>query len=57
MPRRVRIYLHMEDETPGYIADYFRRKQISYDIVCAYLGQPIAPLDESEADLILWMEP
>lgn len=55
MPRRVRIYLHMEDETPGYIADYFRRKQISYDIVCAYLGQPIAPLDESEADLILWM--
>ncbi|MCS5593819.1 MAG: type 1 glutamine amidotransferase [Porticoccaceae bacterium] len=52
MTKKVLIFLHMDDEHPGYIADYLQRKNIPYRIVRGYQGDPIPTLDESMAGLV-----
>jgi len=52
MTKKVLIFLHMDDEHPGYIADYLQRKNIPYRIVRGYQGDPISTLDESMAGLV-----
>ena len=52
MTRQVLIFLHMDDEHPGYIADYLYKKGIPYRIVRSYQGEAIPQLDESMAGLV-----
>ena len=52
MTRQVLIFLHMDDEHPGYIADYLYKKGIPYRIVRSYQGDAIPQLDESIAGLV-----
>ena len=52
MTKRVLIFLHMDDEHPGYIGHYLQRKNIPYQIVRGYQGDPIPTLDESMAGLV-----
>ena len=52
MGKEVLIFLHMDDEHPGYIADYLQSKKIPYRIVRGYAGEPIPPLDSSMAGLV-----
>lgn len=52
MTKQVLIFLHMDDEHPGYIADHLQKKNIPYRIVRGYQGDPIPALDESMAGLV-----
>jgi hypothetical protein len=54
MTRQVLIFLHMDDEDPGYIADYLYKKGIPYRIVRSYQGEAIPQLDESMAGTSLY---
>jgi GMP synthase-like glutamine amidotransferase len=52
MTKQVLIFLHMDDEHPGYIGHYLKRNNIPYRIVRGYQGDPIPTLDESMAGLV-----
>lgn len=52
MDRQVLIFLHMDDQSPGYIADYLQSHNIPYRIVRSYAGEPIPMLDSSIAGLV-----
>ncbi|MFP6826884.1 MAG: type 1 glutamine amidotransferase [Pseudohongiellaceae bacterium] len=52
MDKEVLIFLHMDDEHPGYIADYFLQRNIPRRIVRCYKGEPVPKLDDSIAGLV-----
>lgn len=52
MDRQVIIFLHMDDQSPGYIADFLSARNIPYQIVRSYAGEPIPILDKSMAGLV-----
>lgn len=52
MSGEVLIFLHMDDEHPGYIADFLQQKAIPYRIIRAYSGESIPALDESMVGLV-----
>jgi GMP synthase-like glutamine amidotransferase len=52
MQKEVLIFLHMDDQHPGYIADYLTRKNIPYRIIRSYKQEPIPVLDDSMAGLV-----
>ena len=52
MDRQVVILLHMDDQYPGYIADFLQAQNIPYRVVRSYTGEPIPELDSSMAGLV-----
>lgn len=52
MNKEVLIFLHMDDEHPGYIADYLRQTNIPYRIIRAYNSEPVPVLEDSMAGLV-----
>ena len=48
----VLIFMHMDDNSPGYIADYLVRKSISFKIVRAYAGDMVPSCNESIDGLV-----
>ncbi|MGK0500380.1 MAG: GMP synthase-like glutamine amidotransferase [Oceanicoccus sp.] len=52
MNKEVLIFLHMDDEHPGYIADFLQQKSISYRIIRPYQGDSIPQLDDTMIGLI-----
>ena len=48
----VLIFMHMDDNSPGYIADYLVRKSIPFKIVRAYAGDMVPSCDESIDGLV-----
>ena len=52
MKKEVLIFLHMDDESPGYIADFLQKKKISFRLLRCYHGDPIPLLDDSIIGLV-----
>jgi GMP synthase-like glutamine amidotransferase len=52
MTKEVLIFLHMDDEHPGYIADFLRQKSIPYRIIRPYQGDTIPQLDDAMIGLV-----
>lgn len=52
MTREVLIFLHMDDEHPGYILDFLKQRSIPTRIIRSYDGEQIPSLDESMAGLV-----
>lgn len=52
MHRQVIIFLHMDDQSPGYIADFLLAQNVPYRIVRSYAGDTIPTLDKSTAGLV-----
>ena len=52
MQKDVLIFLHMDDDYPGYIADFLDRKKIPYRIIRGYRNEAIPELDVSIAGLV-----
>ena len=44
--------MHMDDENPGYIADFLGRKSIPYRIIRAYAGDTVPEIDGSMRGLV-----
>ena len=44
--------MHMDDQYPGYIADFLQAQNIPYRVVRSYTGEPIPGLDSSMAGLV-----
>ena len=52
MTKEVLIFLHMNDQHPGYIADYLQRQNIPCRIIRGYQGDAIPVLDNAMAGLV-----
>lgn len=52
MLKEVLIFLHMDDEHPGYIATFLQRENIPYRIIRSYDGEDIPAWDDSMAGLV-----
>ena len=52
MDGQVVIFLHMDDQYPGYIADFLQAQNIPYRVVRSYTGESIPALDSSMAGLV-----
>ena len=52
MSKQVVIFLHMDDESPGYIGDYLQRQKIPHCLIRGYQGDVIPALDDSIAGLV-----
>ena len=52
MHSEVLVFLHMDDEHPGHIADFLAQKNIPYRIIRGYAGEPIPTLDDSVVGLV-----
>ncbi|WP_339670471.1 type 1 glutamine amidotransferase [Dasania marina] len=52
MTKEVLIFLHMNDKSPGYIADFLAEKAVPYRVIRSYNNEPIPQLDDSIAGLV-----
>ena len=52
MNKEVLIFLHMNDERPGYIADFLEAKNIPYRVIRSYQDETIPQLDDSMLGLV-----
>ena len=52
MKKEVLIFLHMNDEHPGYIADFLAANNIPYRVIRSYNNELIPQLDDSMAGLV-----
>lgn len=52
MGKEVLVFLHMDDEHPGYIADYLQRRGIPFRVIRPYRQEPVPALDDSMAGLV-----
>ncbi|MAJ87743.1 MAG: type 1 glutamine amidotransferase [Cellvibrionales bacterium TMED148] len=52
MKRQIIIFMHMDDEHPGYIADYLHQKNIAVRVIRAYDGDALPNLDDTIAGLV-----
>ncbi|MAA54021.1 MAG: glutamine amidotransferase [Porticoccaceae bacterium] len=52
MKRQVVIFMHMDDEHPGYIVDYLQQQNIEVRLIRAYEGDCIPCVDEMFAGLV-----
>ena len=46
------IFMHMDDGSPGYIADYLLRKSVPFKIVRAYAGDTVPSCDDGISGLV-----
>lgn len=51
MNKEVLIFLHMDDEHPGHIADFLQQRNIPWRVIRSYQQEPIPNLDETIAGL------
>ena len=52
MSKQIFIFLHMDDDHPGYIADFLQEKKIPFRIIRAYAGDVIPQWHEDMAGLV-----
>ena len=50
--REVLIFLHMDDEHPGFIAKFLQHANIQFRIIRSYKKETIPPLDNSMMGLV-----
>ncbi len=50
--REVLIFLHMDDDGPGYIADFLTARKIPYRILRSYLGDEVPPWSPAMLGLV-----
>ncbi len=52
MTPEVLIFLHMDDPSPGYIADFLTQHAIPYRLLRCYRGEPVPSLDQTVLGLV-----
>ena len=52
MSKEVLIFLHMDDEHPGYIAKFLQEMKIPFRVIRSYAGELIPPWHENMAGLV-----
>lgn len=52
MSKEVLIFLHMDDEHPGYIAKFLQEMKIPFRVIRSYAGELIPPWHEDMAGLV-----
>ena len=52
MTRQIIVFMHMDDENPGYIADFLQQRNIQVRLIRAYEGEPAPCIDDTIAGLV-----